>query len=43
MEKNNEKDLRNYTQPETEIVMIGGDSPVMQTIVPGSGAEDTDF
>ena len=30
MEKNNEKDLRTYFQPETEIVMIGGADAVMQ-------------
>ena len=43
MEKNNEKDLRVYVAPEAEIVKIGGDSAVMQTIKPGSGTDDSDF
>ena len=42
MESNN-MELRTYVQPETEIVTIGGDSAVMQTITPGSNAEDDDF
>ncbi len=36
MEKNNEKDLQAYIRPETEIVTIGGDSTVMQSIDPTS-------
>ena len=43
MEKNNEKNLRNYTQPETEIVMIGSEIPVMQDITPGSNEEGGNF
>ena len=43
METKNEKDLRVYVQPETEIVMIGGDSVIMQDILPASGASDTDL
>ena len=43
MEKNNEKDLQAYIRPETEIVTIGGDSTVMQSISPGSGGDDIPF
>ena len=43
METKNKKELCAYVQPETEIVTIGGDSAVMQTITPGSNAEDDDF
>lgn len=43
MEKNIEKELRTYIRPETEIVKIGGDDRIMQTINPGSGKDETDF
>ena len=43
MEKMNEKDLCAYVKPEVEIVTIGGDSTVMQSILPGSSDEDSDF
>ncbi|MDO4999130.1 MAG: hypothetical protein Q4E27_02650 [Bacteroidales bacterium] len=43
MEKTNEKDPRAYIRPETEIVKIGGDDRIMQTINPGSGKDETEF
>lgn len=43
MEKNNEKALRTYVAPETEIVKISGDDCFMQDINPGSGEEGGDF
>ena len=43
MEKNNEKMSRPYLAPETEIVKIGGEIPVMQTIGPGSKEEGGSF
>lgn len=43
MEKNNEKVLLAYIRPETEIVKIGGDDRIMQTIDPTSNPGDIDF
>lgn len=43
MEKNNEKELRTYIRPETEVVKIGGEEVIMQGIAPGSKPESTDF
>lgn len=44
MEKNNEKDLRVYIRPETEIVKIGGEDFIMEGgIEQGSGAASEGF
>ena len=42
MEKNNEKELRVYIQPETEIVKIGGEDFIMQGGIEDASVADPD-